>query len=133
MKMLKKNLDLYGLKKNETHRLIKGGGFLRRFSLDECPQIINIFKNEMSLIGPRPERPYFVEKISKNAPYFKLRHQVKGGLTGWAQIHGRAFLTNKPIQKFHYDMYYIHHWSFILDIKIALKTVSIILKGEEAY
>ncbi len=117
----------------EDGRLIKGGKWLRRFSLDELPQLINIMKNEMTLVGPRPERPFFVDQIEKETPYFKLRHKVKGGLTGWAQINGRAYLTNKPLEKFRYDLFYIKNWSLVLDIKIMLKTVFTVLKGEEAY
>ena len=85
----------------------------------------------MSLIGPRPERPFFVREICEEAPYFSLRHQIKGGLSGWAQIHGRAYLTKKPIEKFKYDLYYIKNWSIVLDIKILIKSFFIVLKGEE--
>ena len=118
--------------KDET-RYIKGGKFLRKYSLDELPQLLNIIKGDMSIVGPRPERPFFVEEITKDVPHFKLRHSVKGGLTGWAQIHGRAHMTNKPAQKVKYDLYYISNWSFILDIKIIFKTFFMVLKGEQAY
>ena len=106
---------------------------MRRFSLDELPQLFNVLKNEMSLIGPRPERPYFVKKITENIPHFELRHGVKGGLTGWAQVNGRAYMTNKPAQKVKYDLYYISNWSLILDVKIIIKTIQVIFKGEQAY
>lgn len=118
--------------KNDS-RYIRGGRWLRALSLDELPQLINVLKNDMSLIGPRPERPYFVETISKDNPYFKLRHHIKGGITGWAQIHGRAYLTRRPIEKLHYDLYYIKHKSLLLDLKICLKTMFIIWKREHAY
>ena len=118
---------------NDEDRYIKGGHFLRKFSLDETPQLLNILKNEMSLVGPRPERPFFVTKICKEAPYFNLRHQIKGGLTGWAQIHGRAYLTTRPLEKFQYDLYYIKNMSIILDIKIMIKTVFMVVRGEQAY
>ena len=114
-------------------RYIYGGKWLRRTSLDELPQLINILKNEMAIIGPRPERPFFVEKISKTVPHFQQRHKIKGGITGWAQIHGRAFLTNKPQEKCRYDLYYIANRSILLDIKILLKTVIVVIKGEQAY
>ncbi|MDC0036783.1 exopolysaccharide biosynthesis polyprenyl glycosylphosphotransferase, partial [bacterium] len=114
-------------------RYIYGGKWLRRTSLDELPQLINILKNEMSIIGPRPERPFFVEKISKTVPHFHHRHQIKGGITGWAQIHGRAFLTNKPQEKCRYDLYYITNISLLLDVKILIKTLVIVIKGEQAY
>ena len=117
---------------NDT-RYIFGGRFLRRFSLDEWPQLINIVKNDMSFIGPRPERPFFVEQILQDVPYFNMRHLVKGGITGWAQIHGRAFLTNKPKEKCRYDLYYIKNRSWIMDLKILCKTFFVIFRGEEAY
>ncbi|RAP28315.1 hypothetical protein DID78_05085 [Candidatus Marinamargulisbacteria bacterium SCGC AG-343-D04] len=118
--------------KHDT-RYIKGGEWIRKFSLDELPQLINVLGNSMSLIGPRPERPFFVDKISQDAPYFSMRHAIKGGITGWAQIHGRAFLTTRPLEKFKYDLYYIKNWSWMLDLKILIKTIVIVLKGEEAY
>ncbi|RAP29882.1 hypothetical protein DID76_03675 [Candidatus Marinamargulisbacteria bacterium SCGC AG-414-C22] len=114
-------------------RYILGGRWLRRYSLDEIPQFFNVLGGTMSVIGPRPERPFFVDKIIKDVPHFELRHNVKGGLTGWAQVHGRAYMTNKPAQKVKYDLYYIANWSFMLDLKIILKTVVVVLKGEEAY
>lgn len=117
----------------QDNRYIFGGKILRRYSLDELPQLFNILFGNMSIVGPRPERPFFVDKISKELPHFPLRHVVKGGLTGWAQIHGRSYMTNKPSQKIAYDIYYITHWSFILDLKIMIKTVFVVLKGDQAY
>ena len=87
----------------------------------------------MSLVGPRPERPHFVDQFEKEIPYYKLRHYCVGGLTGWAQINGRSFLTNKPAHKLRYDLYYIKNRTFIFDLKIILKTILVVLKGEEAY
>ncbi|MAH80076.1 MAG: hypothetical protein CMP39_00105 [Rickettsiales bacterium] len=118
--------------KNED-RYIKGGNVLRKYSLDELPQLINVLFGDMSIVGPRPERPYFVDKICEEVPHFKLRHTVKGGLTGWAQIHGRAYMTNRPAQKIAYDLYYISNWSFGLDLKIIIKTFFLVIKGEQAY
>jgi len=120
------------VEKNDS-RYIFGGKFLRKFSLDELPQLINIIKNDMSLVGPRPERPFFIEQIEKEFPDFSLRHQMKGGVTGWAQIHGRAFLTRRPDEKLRYDLFYIKNASLMLDIKIIFKTFFIVGKGEEAY
>jgi exopolysaccharide biosynthesis polyprenyl glycosylphosphotransferase len=120
------------VEKNDT-RYIPFGNFLRKSSLDELPQLINVIKGEMSLVGPRPERPYFVEEFNKTIPYFKYRHKVKGGITGWAQINGRSVLTNRPEHKIKYDLYYIKNWTFLLDIKIILKTMLIVSLGEEAY
>ena len=121
------------VKEKEEDRTHSLGKFLRKTSLDELPQFWNILKGEMSLIGPRPERPFFVEKFEKNIPHFGLRHHVKGGLTGWAQINGRSRLTNRPDYKIKYDLYYIYNWSLMLDIKIFLRTIWVVLRREEAY
>jgi len=117
----------------EDSRYIPFGQFLRKTSIDELPQLINILKGEMSLVGPRPERPFFVDAFLKDIPHFQLRHVMKGGLTGWAQINGRSVLTNRPEHKIRYDLYYIKNWSFILDIKILIRTVAIVFQREEAY
>jgi exopolysaccharide biosynthesis polyprenyl glycosylphosphotransferase len=114
-------------------RYIPCGQFLRKTSLDELPQLINILRGEMSLVGPRPERPFFVEAFTKEIPHFQLRHVMKGGLTGWAQINGRSVLTSRPEHKVRYDLYYIKNWSLVLDIKILIRTVSIVFQREEAY
>jgi exopolysaccharide biosynthesis polyprenyl glycosylphosphotransferase len=117
----------------EDARYIPFGQFLRKTSIDELPQLINILKGEMSLVGPRPERPFFVDAFEKEIPHFHLRHEMKGGMTGWAQINGRAVLTNRPEHKIRYDLYYIKNWSFILDIKILIRTISVVFQREEAY
>jgi len=114
-------------------RVIKGGQMIRRLSIDELPQLINVLKGQMSLIGPRPERPFFVDQFSKEIPFFNLRHQVKGGITGWAQINGRSVLTRRPDHKIKYDLYYIRNWSLVFDFKILLKTLFVVFKREEAY
>ncbi|MFW6161005.1 MAG: undecaprenyl-phosphate glucose phosphotransferase [Acidobacteriota bacterium] len=103
-------------------RIIKFGRMLRKFSLDELPQLFNVLKGEMSLVGPRPERPSFVKDFSKKIPKYMLRHKVKSGITGWAQIHGLR--QDTPIDKrIEYDFYYIQNWSFALDFKILWKTL----------
>ena len=119
--------------KEDDDRYILGGKFLRKFSLDELPQLVNIIKNDMSIVGPRPERPFFVSEISATLPDFKIRHDIKGGVTGWAQIHGRAYLTTRPEEKLRYDLFYIKNRNFILDLKIILKTILVVGKGEQAY
>jgi len=103
-------------------RITKVGRFLRRFSLDEIPQLINVLKGEMSLIGPRPERPFFVKDFKEKIPKYMLRHKVKSGITGWAQVHGLR--QDTPIDKrIEYDFYYIQNWSLTLDLKIIWKTL----------
>jgi Undecaprenyl-phosphate glucose phosphotransferase len=98
------------------------GKFLRRTSLDELPQLVNVLKGEMSLVGPRPERPVFVASFRKEIPGYMLRHKVKAGITGWAQVNG--WRGNTSIEKrIEYDLYYIQHWSLWLDIKILFHTV----------
>jgi Undecaprenyl-phosphate glucose phosphotransferase len=98
------------------------GTFLRRTSLDELPQLINVLKGDMSLVGPRPERPVFIQKFSKTVPNYMARHCVKAGITGWAQVHGWRGNTSlrKRVQ---YDLYYITHWTPWLDLRILWMTV----------
>ena len=103
-------------------RMIRIGKFLRKFSLDEIPQLINVLKGEMSLVGPRPERPIFVKEFREKIPKYMLRHKVKSGITGWAQVHGLR--QDTPIDKrLDYDFYYIQNWSMSLDLKILWKTI----------
>ena len=98
------------------------GRFLRRYDLDELPQFWNVFKGEMSLVGPRPERPFFVEQFKHRFPQYMLRHKVKAGITGWAQVNG--WRGNTSIEKrIEFDLYYIENWSVRLDFKIIWLTV----------
>lgn len=106
-------------------RVTKFGKFMRHSRLDEVPQFINILKGEMSLIGPRPERPQFVKELSKLLPFYETRHIVKPGLTGWAQVKTRyGSSIDDSLLKLQYDLYYIKHRSFFLDINIIIKTLS---------
>ena len=108
-------------------RVTRLGSIMRKLSIDELPQIFNVLKGEMSLVGPRPERPYFVEKFQKDVPRYMERHKVKAGMTGWAQVNGLRGDTS--IQgRVQYDLYYIENWSFWFDIKIMILTVFDILK-----
>ena len=103
-------------------RMTRVGRFLRKFSIDEFPQLINVFRGEMSLIGPRPERPEFVREFADRIPNYMLRHKVKCGITGWAQVHGLR--QDTPIDKrIEYDFYYIQNWSLGLDLKIIWMTL----------
>jgi exopolysaccharide biosynthesis polyprenyl glycosylphosphotransferase len=98
------------------------GGFLRRWSLDELPQVWNVLRGDMSIVGPRPERPAFVQEFKHKIPDYMLRHRVKSGITGWAQVHG--WRGNTSIKKrIQYDLYYIQNWSILLDFKILWMTM----------
>ncbi len=108
------------------------GKFLRRTSLDELPQLINVFLGDMSLVGPRPERPVFVDKFRKEVPGYMLRHKVKTGITGWAQVNGWRGSTSIE-KRIECDLYYIQNWSIWLDIKILLMTLDEVLRGRNAY
>ncbi|MFD1614974.1 sugar transferase [Gelatiniphilus marinus] len=111
-------------KKNDS-RITKFGKFLRHSRLDEIPQFWNILKGDMSLIGPRPERPYFVRELSQLLPFYETRHIVKPGLTGWAQVKTRyGSSVDDSLLKLQYDLYYIKHRSFFLDANILVKTLS---------
>ena len=108
------------------------GKFLRRSSLDELPQLINVIKGEMSLVGPRPERPVFVREFREKVPGYMLRHKVKAGITGWAQVNG--WRGNTSIEKrIECDLFYIQNWSLWLDFKILFLTIEEVLTGKNAY
>lgn len=108
------------------------GAFLRKTSLDELPQLFNVLKGDMSLVGPRPERPQFVEKFREEIPRYMIKHQVRPGMTGWAQING--YRGDTSIRKrIEYDIYYIENWSMTLDLKILFLTVFKGFINENAY
>jgi len=109
-------------------RVTPVGRFLRKTRLDEVPQFWNILKGDMSLIGPRPERPHFVDQLVQQIPFYRVRHAVKPGLTGWAQVlfpYGAS--VDDTLSKLEYDLYYIKNQSILLDISILLKTIPIVL------
>lgn len=113
-------------------RVTAVGKIIRKTSIDELPQFFNILKGDMSLIGPRPERPYFVNKFRESVPKYMIKHHVKPGMTGWAQVNG--FRGNTSIVKrIRYDIYYVENWSIILDIKIFFKTLPTLLTDQNAY
>ena len=97
------------------------GKFMRKTSIDELPQLFNVLKGEMSLVGPRPERPFFVEKFKEEIPRYMVKHQVRPGITGWAQINGYRGDTS-IMKRIEYDLYYIENWTIGLDIKILILT-----------
>lgn len=109
-------------------RVTKFGRFLRKSRFDEIPQFINVIKGEMSVIGPRPERPIFVSDLSESIPFYEVRHIVKPGVTGWAQVNAKYGMTQEDaLEKLQYDLYYIKHRSLFLDISIVIKTLSTII------
>jgi exopolysaccharide biosynthesis polyprenyl glycosylphosphotransferase len=112
-------------------RVTKVGRFLRKTRIDELPQIWNVLKGDMSLIGPRPERPEFVEELTLQMPYYALRHLTRPGLTGWAQVKfPYAASVQDNLQKLQFDLYYIKHRSLLIDIAITLRTIGIVLRRQ---
>ncbi len=114
--------------KKDDIRITAFGKFLRRSRLDEIPQFYNVLKGEMSIIGPRPERPFFVNELSRVIPFYETRHIIKPGLTGWAQVSTRyGSSIDDSLTKLQYDLYYIKHRGVFLDFRIIIKTLSTIL------
>ncbi len=116
-------------KKNDD-RVTKVGNFMRKTRIDELPQFINILKGEMALIGPRPERPEFVTDLKKSIPFYDFRHLVRPGLTGWAQVsYPYGASVEDALEKLQYDLYWIKERSFWFDLKITIRTVTVMLTG----
>lgn len=113
------------------NRVTKVGHFIRKYRIDELPQIINVFRGEMSFIGPRPERPQFVEQLIREIPYYNQRHNVKPGLAGWAQLnYPYGASVEDSMEKLKFDLYYVKHQSLMLDILILIRTVEVVLFGK---
>ena len=116
----------------EDPRRTKVGRLIRAWSLDELPQLINVLLGDMSIVGPRPERPQFVQQFRDEFPHYMLRHKVRAGMTGWAQVHGWRGNTSVRMRIEH-DLYYIENWSLLLELKILFMTVVHGLRHENAY
>jgi len=114
-------------------RLTRIGRFLRSTSLDELPELFNVLKGDMSLVGPRPERPFFVAQLTRDIPYYAVRHTVKPGITGWAQVkYQYGSSVDDSLQKLQYDLYYVKNNSLFLDVVILVETVRVVLTGQGA-
>ncbi|MDQ3263654.1 MAG: undecaprenyl-phosphate glucose phosphotransferase [Myxococcota bacterium] len=120
MKVNSESLGAQMASKGDPRRTVVGT-FLRVTSIDELPQLVNVLVGHMSLVGPRPERPVFIEEFKKQIPKYHLRHKVKAGITGWAQINGLRGQTSIE-KRIEYDLYYIENWSLLLDLKILVRT-----------
>ena len=119
--------------KEKDDRVTRVGRFLRLARLDELPQLWNVLKGDMSFVGPRPERPFFVEQLAAAIPFYMERHAVKPGVTGWAQVKYRyGSSIEDAMEKFRYDLYYIKHLSIVFDLTIVVDTVKVILSGKGA-
>ena len=114
-------------------RVTRTGRLMRKLHIDELPQIINVFRGEMSFVGPRPERPYFVDQLTKQIPYYSLRHTIKPGITGWAQVrYPYGASLQDTAEKLQYDLYYLKNHTLFLDLVILLATIEVVFSGKGA-
>lgn len=114
-------------------RVTRVGNFIRKLRIDELPQLFTVLKGEMSLVGPRPERPYFVDELTREIPYYAVRHSVKPGVTGWAQVRYQYGATiEDSIEKLQYDLYYVKNHTLFLDLVVMFETVAVVLTGKGA-
>jgi sugar transferase (PEP-CTERM system associated) len=119
---------------NADDRVTRVGRFIRRARIDELPQLINVILGEMSLVGPRPERPYFVDQLTREIPFYAVRHCVKPGVTGWAQVRYQyGASVDDAVQKLQYDLYYVKNHNLVLDTLVLFETVRVVLTGEGAH
>jgi lipopolysaccharide/colanic/teichoic acid biosynthesis glycosyltransferase len=114
-------------------RVTRVGRVIRRYRIDELPQLFNVLKGDMSLVGPRPERPFFVDQLTREIPFYAARHSIKPGLTGWAQVryHYGATLDDAA-EKLQFDLYYVKNHTLFLDLVILFETVVVVITGEGA-
>jgi sugar transferase (PEP-CTERM system associated) len=114
-------------------RTTRVGAIIRKLRIDELPQILNVLKGEMSFVGPRPERPYFVKQLSETVPFYDIRHTIKPGITGMAQVHYQyGASVEDAVQKLQYDLYYVKNNSLFLDLVILIDTIQVVLLGKGA-
>jgi sugar transferase (PEP-CTERM system associated) len=119
--------------KPNDERVTRVGRWIRRTRIDELPQLLNVLKGEMSFVGPRPERPEFVAMLTEQIPFYAVRHSVKPGLTGWAQVrYSYGASVEQSVRKLEYDLYYVKNHTLLLDVMILLETVRVVLLGEGA-
>ena len=118
---------------SNDNRITRVGRFIRKYRIDELPQLVNVLKGDMSLVGPRPERPFFVDQLTQNIPFYAARHSVKPGLTGWAQVryHYGATLDDAA-NKLQFDLYYVKNHSLFLDLVVLFETVVVVVTGKGA-
>jgi lipopolysaccharide/colanic/teichoic acid biosynthesis glycosyltransferase len=116
---------------SDDERITRVGKIIRRLRIDEVPQLYNVLKGEMSFVGPRPERAYFVKQLEDRIPYYTIRHTVKPGITGWAQVcYGYGASVEDAVEKLNYDLFYIKNMTTLMDIMIVLQTIKIVLFGK---
>ncbi len=114
-------------------RVTRVGAIIRKLRIDELPQIFNVLKGEMSLVGPRPERPFFVEQLTQEIPFYALRHSIKPGVTGWAQVrYPYGATVEDSLQKLQFDLYYVKNHTLFLDLVVLMETVAVVLTGRGA-
>jgi len=117
--------------REDDQRVTRVGRFIRKVRIDELPQMINVLKGDMSFVGPRPERPHFIDMLKKEIPFYSLRHSVKPGITGWAQVrYEYGASVEDAMEKLQYDIYYIKNMSLLFDLSIILETTKTVLLGE---
>jgi lipopolysaccharide/colanic/teichoic acid biosynthesis glycosyltransferase len=118
---------------NDDDRVTRVGKFIRTWRIDELPQLWNVLKGDMSFVGPRPEREFFVKKLEELIPYYSVRFTVKPGITGWAQVsYGYGASVQDAVEKLNYDLFYIKNMTNLMDLMIVLRTIKIVLFGRGA-
>jgi len=132
MKLDEMKADEYKMAEKDDGRCTKIGAFIRKYGIDELPQLFNVIKGEMSLVGPRPELPYHVNHFKDEIPFYMIKHYVKPGISGWAQVNGLRGNTSIE-ERIKYDIYYIENWSLWFDIKIIFLTFFKGVFNENAY